>query len=187
MKSALFTATIFVLFYFPAVVNTPAQRAEQKFSLVKIERFDWYAESEIPEPQRIKSYYPNKFPRGESANFPAENPSSPKTSEQFIYRVSVRNLSEKIIASVVWRYEFVNPLTGETAASLEFESRARIKPGRRKTLYAESSLLPTSVVDVKLLLLNKDQPFLESVTIKSLAFEDSPKRNGLNQTKKAGY
>jgi hypothetical protein len=148
-------------------------------SKVKIESFDWYATSDVPGSPKIRNYYRRGgLPEGESANFPpAENSSRAKEPEKFIYRIRIRNLSDKEIASIVWRYEFFNPLTKELAASLEFESRVRVKPRRRKTLYGESFSPPAQTIDISLLLLNKKQPFLESINVKSVTFKESAKKN----------
>ena len=116
-----------------AVAALFAQRPERQdrrilLSQVKVESFDWYSTSEIAEPRLIKNYYRRGLPEGESANFPNENSSRQKDPEKFIYRIRLRNRSDKEIVSVVWHYEFVNPLTKERTATLEFESRERIKP-----------------------------------------------------------
>lgn len=158
MKSIIFNLTVLMPCFLCAVFNIFAQQAEpdwQTLSQVKIEYFHWYSEREAAEPLAIKNYYRRGcLPIGESANFPIENSARQKEPEKFIYRIKIRNLSEKEIVSVVWRYESFNPLTKELAASLEFKSRVRIEPHRRKTVYGESFSPPTQTIDVNLLLLN---------------------------------
>lgn len=179
MRRTFFNSTVLTLCYSLVVFTGNAQQTEQDrqtSSPVMIESFDWYATRDAPEPT-IKYSYRRGLPEGESANFPSQNSSPAGKPEQFIYRLRIRNLSEREIISVAWRYEFFDPLTKELMARLEFESRARIRPRRRKTLYAVSVSPPTKTIDVRLLLLHKKQPYLESATIRTLVFGEASKKN----------
>lgn len=151
----------------------------QILSQIEIEHFDCYLQQETAEPQAIKNYYRRGVPQGEISNLPSQNFSRQNESKKFIYRIRIRNLGDKEIASVIWRYEFFNPLTKETAKSLEFESRVRIKPGKRKTIYVESFSPPTQTIDVNLLFLNEKQPFLESTSVKSVVFKELSEKQRL--------
>ena len=180
MKLTILNLTVMLLCFSLPVIDIGAQPPEAErpvSSQVKIESFDWYAERDVGDLVRLKNYYRQGLPEGRSANFPAEDSSRRKDSEKFIYRLRISNLSANEIVAVVWRYEFVNPLTGEPAASLEFESRVRIKPSQRKTIYAESFLPPVPVVDVNWLLLDKKNPFLESAAVQSVVFKEITVKN----------
>lgn len=179
MRRILFSSTILIIGCCLATINISAQQAEPERQIpaqIKIERFDWYAEREAAELTAMRNYYRRGLPEGKTSNFPTENSPPQKDSEKFIYRISIRNLSKKTVEAIVWRYKFFNPLTKELAASLEFESRARIKPNKQKTIYAESFSPPVQIIDANLLLLNKNQPFLESATVKSLVFAEVSKK-----------
>jgi hypothetical protein len=173
MKGILSISAILTICFCAAVIDISAQRTEserQISSQIKIEDFAWYLESRGGETPIPKSYYGRNLPEGKSANIPTDNSLPSAKTENFIYRVRIRNLSDREISLVVWRYQFFNSITGELAASLEFESRARIKPNKRKTLYAETLSPPAQVVDARLLLLSPKQPFKESVRVESLVF-----------------
>ena len=173
MKRILSGSAILTICFWAAAIDISAQQTEparQISSQIKIESFDWFLQSDAGKTRALKNYYGRNLPEGKSANIPTDNSSTTGKAEKFIYRIRIRNLSDKEISSVVWRYQFFNPITGELVASLEFESRARIKPNRRKTLYAETLSPPARAVDVRLLLLNPKQPFKESAAVESLAF-----------------
>ncbi|HLM00934.1 MAG TPA: hypothetical protein VK400_07740 [Pyrinomonadaceae bacterium] len=183
MKKTSLNFTILMLCWLLSVVNISAQQSEldarQNLSQIKIEHFDWYLQPETAEPKAFKNYYRRGAPQGETTNFPSENSSAQNESEKFIYRIRIRNLSDKEITSIVWRYEFFDPLTKKAAQSLEFESRVRIKPGKRKTIYVESFSPPAQTINVNLLFLNAKQPFLESTAVKSVVFKEISERQRL--------
>lgn len=183
MRRILSSSTILIIGCWLATINIFAQPSEPEKQIsaqIKIEFFDWYAEREAAEPTAMRNYYRRGLPEGKTSNLPAENSAPPKDSEKFIYRLRLRNLTEKTIEAVVWRYEFFNPLTKKLAASLKFISRARIKPHRRKTLSIESFSPPAQTVDVNLLLLNKEQPFLESANVTSAVFAERLRKSRKN-------
>jgi hypothetical protein len=173
MKRILSRWAILTICLWAAVIDISAQQtgpAQRISSQIKIESFDWYLQSDGGKTRTLKNYYGRNLPEGKSANIPTDNSSPTGKAEKFIYRIRIRNLSDKEISSVVWRYQFFNPITGELVASLEFESRARIKPNKRKMLDAETVSPPARVVDARLLRLNPKQPFKESAAVESLAF-----------------
>ncbi|HEX8734508.1 MAG TPA: hypothetical protein VF721_04245 [Pyrinomonadaceae bacterium] len=182
MKIILLNFTVLMLCCLLSAISISAQQSErnerQILSQIEIEHFDCYLQRETAEPQMIKNYYKRGAAQGEISNLPSENFSRQNESQKFIYRIRIRNLSDKEIASVSWRYEFFNPLTKETTESLEFESRVRIKPGKRKTIYVES-FSPPQTVDVNLLFLNEKQPFLESTSVKSVVFKEIAEKQKL--------
>jgi hypothetical protein len=173
---------LFILCLLSAVSVSAQQIGQnQKISAqIKIESFDWYAESEILNPPELRNHCRDCSP---VARFKLQTENLPPPSENFIYRIRVRNLSRQTIETIVWAYDFFNPLTKERMASHEFVSRERIKPRKRKTLYAVSSAPPTPIVDANLLAAN--EPYLESATIKSLIFSVKINKTGrLRQKKK---
>ena len=175
MSRRIFSLSILLLSYLLLETEISAQKSapdEQILSPVTIEFFVWYAENKAAEP-KIANFFRRNLPEGESKNFPPSDSSRKKEPGKIIYRLILRNLSDKEITMVVWRYEFFNPTTRETAASIEFQSPVRIKPNKRKTIYADSVMLPAQTIDVSLFLLNKEQPFLESVSVKSLVFKEN--------------
>ena len=183
MKITLLNFTVLMLCCLLSVISISAQQSgrgeRQILSQIEIKHFDWYLQQEAAEPQATKNYYRRGVPQGETSNVPSENSLRQNESKKFIYRIRIRNLSDKEIASVVWRYEFFNPLTREPMKSLEFESRVRIKPGKQKTIYVESFSPPTQTIDVNLLYLNEKQPFLESTSIKSVVFKEISEKQRL--------
>jgi hypothetical protein len=187
MNRILSGSAILMVSFCAVVIDISAQTASRERPLsshVKIESFDWYSQSEVGAPRLFKNFYGRSQPEGKSANFPTEHSAPDGKAEKFVYRVRVRNLSDREISSVAWRYQFFNPLTGELTTDFEFESRTRIKPNRRKTLYGETFSPPAQVVAVRLLLLNPKQPFKESVTVESLVFAATvDKRNNKRKRK----
>lgn len=100
-----------------------------------------------------------------------EKPQTEKKGiETFTYRIDIENRTGKEIVTVDWQVDFIHPLTGEVVATHEFISRERISPGARKTVTAVSYSLPTTTIDIGLLIRNKNRPYLELAKIRSITF-----------------
>jgi len=168
---------------FPALflclsLSTLTGLGQQVSDLIKVENFAWYYERQADKPNKIRRY-PFGLPEGKSMNFPDPDESRQKSTDKFIYRIRVLNLSDREIGDLEWRYDFVNPLTKEIAASHRFWSPIRIKPKRRKMVSAEGSSPPTTTVPAGLFRLNKDHPYLETATVISLTLREKGSRPGV--------
>jgi hypothetical protein len=175
MSTRILNSIVLVFGLIVHVINAEAQSSEAKAtaSAIEIESFSWYPKLPEPEMRIVRDGYNRGLPEGNSTNAPSStNSSQGPDIPRFVYWIKIRNVGDQDIISVVWRYEFFDPLTKTLAARHEFESRSRIRPNKKKTLYAESGSPPTSTINIGLLSLNKDQPFQESATVRSLMLNE---------------
>ena len=94
--------------------------------------------------------------------------------QKFIYWIKVRNLGDRLIRSLAWKYEFLS--RDSVIDSLEFTSVASIKPLKSRTIYAEMFSPPARTLDVGLLYLNAVQPFRALAAIRSVVYDDISKK-----------
>ena len=182
MLDSLFRSAVLTIFSL-SVLNTGAQqrvKVEQAPPEIKVESFDWYLKPLTVEPRVPDERYYHGSPDGESANrFPRRAEKTDVDGPRFVYTIRVRNVGDRAIVLVVWRYDFFDPLTHALSTRHEFETRTHIKPGKRKTLYAESGSPPTPVVEVRSLLLDERQPPTETASVASVTFDQRPQDHEL--------
>lgn len=163
--------------------NVSAQQSfkQETSADIEIRSADWFSEDEVPN-SPMRPLYCRVCP------FQGENPirnkkTGPLGVKRFIYRLELRNYGNKEIVSVIWQYNFLDPLTGKVQGKHKFTSRDRIKSGTRKTLSAKSCTPPTRTIDVKLLLRNKKNPYLEVIRVESVIYSDGSRKTNMKNSK----
>lgn len=122
---------ILVLCAFQHVVAQAHEPKAGDLSKLKVEKFDWFAASELPD-GGIRKRYPFSIPESKTDDSPPAAAPDKTQIEKFIYRISIRNTGNKEISYLKWVYEFSDPNNGKPLAGYEFESEVLIKPGKGK-------------------------------------------------------
>lgn len=175
MKDLKFIAFLFIILL--SMIETPAKEAVLKKSVIEVEiknfscfpGMDWHFQNKWEKSLRGKR---NGDTVGFSESTAQYSEILGKQKAGFIFQLTVRNISDKTVAGIVWEYNFSNPITGEFLGKHIFNSLERIKPHRQKELYFFSEKPPTNVISVDLLLRNPRKPYLEEVVITSIQFEN---------------
>ena len=109
---------------------------------------------------------------GTLSNNPNSNPGRnrrrlARVIEGFAYKATLKNLSERTIALVVWDYTFTGS-EGKDETHHVFYSRIKIKPGEKKEVMKHAQAPPTRTVSAS----SADGPMKEEVRIKYIEYED---------------
>jgi hypothetical protein len=72
----------------------------------------------------------------------------PQSRYVFVYKVTVKNLSDKTIKSIDWDYVFTDKSTAEELGRREFTSEEKIGPGKSKELVVTISKPPTATISL---------------------------------------
>ena len=110
-----------------------------------------------------------------------------KTMDGYLYRIKVKNESQKIAEIVFWEYRFVDPSNPQLIARRQFLCGVSMPAGKGKDLEGFSLSGPSDVVDVKTL---GENTFKEDVLINRVEYSDGSiwQRKGWNLAEvKASY
>lgn len=90
----------------------------------------------------------------------------------FLYRTSVKNLSEKTIKEIDWDYIFLDSVTGEELGRREFTSVENIAPGKTKELSFSLGKPPAQRISVYSLDKKERDGLVEKIVIGRIQYSD---------------
>ncbi len=100
-------------------------------------------------------------------------PQVPRIITEYLYKITVKNISAKAITQVNWDYIFTDPTTGKEVDRHHFQSRMKIPAHYKLTLSAFSASPPTKTVTVGALSSkDRERPFTEQVAITCVRYKD---------------
>jgi len=95
-------------------------------------------------------------------------------SENYIYRVKLRNNGNKVITALAWDYVFVDPETSVELDRHSFFSETKLSPGKTTSLIAVSLRPPSRVIPARMLHQNgRPETYAERVEIKNVYIDSS--------------
>jgi hypothetical protein len=109
-----------------------------------------------PQPQ------PPPLPAGD-----ARGGNSQRARDGYEYRVRVRNTGAGVVTLVGWDYVFLDADGAREIARHHFESRAKIKPGKEKSLTVFTASPPTHILDASA----PSRRFVERIIITRVEYE----------------
>ena len=119
-------------------------------------------------PHLVDAPTPDAFERGLA---PTERQVR-KASEEFVYRLRVRNLGPKAIKGIWWDYVSFDPETNKELARRSFYNDTKLLPNRTKTVIAVSAKPATSVITVGMLYRAGTETYRELVEIRGVKYTD---------------
>ena len=90
----------------------------------------------------------------------------------FIYKTTVKNLSDKPIKSIDWDYVFFDRATETEIGRREFTSEEKISPGKSKELIVTATRPPTQTVSVTSLNSKERDTLIERVVVVRVDYAD---------------
>lgn len=103
---------------------------------------------------------------------PRPIPPDAKDREVYVYKITVKNNSEKRIKAVDWEFQFLHPETQEVLGSRRITTWVKISPGKTKVLKAQLTEQPTHIVWADQLGKKYNDQFKEQVIIHRIAYAD---------------
>jgi hypothetical protein len=97
---------------------------------------------------------------------------SPRARYGFIYKVSVRNNSDKVIKTIDWDYVFIDRNAQMEIGRRQFGSSQKISPGKTKDLQFFITTPPTKTISVTSLRQDERKSLDESVVVVRVEYED---------------
>ncbi|PYS73069.1 MAG: hypothetical protein DMF69_05925 [Acidobacteria bacterium] len=90
----------------------------------------------------------------------------------FMYKTTIRNLSEKTILSVDWDYVFLDKMDNTELNRHQFTSDEKIGPGKAKELVVNLRRPPTQTISVTSLNKNEAESVLGQVVVMRVQYSD---------------
>jgi len=90
----------------------------------------------------------------------------------YIYRIKVRNNSDKTITRLYWEYQFIDPDTHELMGTRKIFSDLKLRPGKTHEIKAYSRTQPARIVNVNKLDRKYKDQFSERVIIHRIHYND---------------
>jgi hypothetical protein len=109
--------------------------------------------------------------RADAANIAAKH-KQPPSRYVFIYKTTVKNLSDKPIKSIDWDYVFFDSTNETEIGRREFTSEERISPGKSKELTVRITKPPTQTISVTALNTGERKSLMERVVIVRIDYAD---------------
>jgi hypothetical protein len=103
---------------------------------------------------------------------PRPIPPAPSTVPAYVYKIKVKNTGAKIIKSVDWEYQFLDPQTQEVMGYRRIKSDAKLYPGKLKVLEKRFTRQPTMLVNVNRLAKKYQDQFTERLIIHRIQYSD---------------
>jgi len=100
----------------------------------------------------------------------ARPPAPPRYT--FLYKVSVKNTSEKPIKEIDWDYIFLDAVTGDELGRRQFTSTQSIAPGKNKELSFMLGKPPIQRISIYALDKNERQGIVEKILIVRVQYSD---------------
>ncbi len=109
--------------------------------------------------------------RADAANIAAKH-KQPPSRYVFIYKTTVKNLSDKPIKSIDWDYVFFDSSNETEIGRREFTSEEKISPGKSKELTVRITKPPTHTISVTALNTGERKSLTERVVIVRIDYAD---------------
>jgi hypothetical protein len=109
--------------------------------------------------------------RADAANIAAKH-KQPPSRYVFIYKTTVKNLSDKPIKSIDWDYVFFDSSNETELGRREFTSDEKISPGKSKELTVRITKPPTHTISVTALNTGERKSLTERVVIVRIDYAD---------------
>jgi hypothetical protein len=109
--------------------------------------------------------------RADAANIAAKH-QQPSSRYVFVYRTTVKNLSDKAIKSIDWDYVFFDRETETELGRREFTSEEKISPGKAKELTVTITKPPTQTISLTALNTGERKSLSERVVIMRIDYAD---------------
>ena len=109
--------------------------------------------------------------KADAANIAAKHKDT-RSRYVFVYKTTVKNLSDKPIKSIDWDYVFFDRETESEIGRREFTSEEKISPGKSKELTVTITRPPTQTVSVTALNTKERDALIERVIIVRIDYAD---------------
>jgi hypothetical protein len=109
--------------------------------------------------------------RADAANIAAKHRQAP-SRYVFVYKTTVKNLSDKAIKSIDWDYVFFDRETETELGRREFTSEEKISPGKAKELTVTITKPPTQTISLTALNTGERKSLVERVVIMRIDYAD---------------
>ena len=109
--------------------------------------------------------------RADAANIAAKHKDTP-SRYVFIYKTTVKNLSDKPIKSIDWDYVFLDRATQTEIGRREFTSEEKISPGKSKELTVTITKPPTQTISLTALNSGERNTLIEQVIVVRIDYAD---------------
>lgn len=109
--------------------------------------------------------------RADAANIAAKH-KQPPSRYVFVYKTTVKNLSDKPIKSIDWDYVFLEPGTETEIGRREFTSEEKISPGKSKELTVTITKPPTQTISLTALNTGERKSLMERVIVVRIDYAD---------------
>jgi hypothetical protein len=109
--------------------------------------------------------------RADAANIAAKHRQAP-SRYVFVYKTTVKNLSDKAIKSIDWDYVFFDRETETELGRREFTSEEKISPGKAKELTVTITKPPTQTISLTALNSGERKSLVERVVIMRIDYAD---------------
>src|SRR6185503_17982821 len=109
--------------------------------------------------------------RADAANIAAKH-KQPPSRYVFIYKTTVKNLSDKPIKSIDWDYVFLDRTNEMEIGRREFTSEEKISPGKSKELVVTITKPPTQTISVTALNTSERKTLSERVSVVRIDYAD---------------
>jgi len=109
--------------------------------------------------------------RADAANIAAKHKDT-RSRYVFVYKTTVRNLSDKPIKAIDWDYIFLDRGTETEIGRQQFTSEEKISPGKAKELSVVISKPPTKTISLTALNNNERDTLTERVVVVRINYSD---------------
>jgi hypothetical protein len=109
--------------------------------------------------------------KADAANIAAKHKET-RSRYVFVYKTTVKNLSDKPIKSIDWDYVFFDRATESEVGRREFTSEEKIFPGKSKELIVTITKPPTQTVSVTSLNTKERDALIERVMVVRIDYAD---------------
>ncbi|HZN08147.1 MAG TPA: hypothetical protein VFB65_15235 [Pyrinomonadaceae bacterium] len=109
--------------------------------------------------------------KADAANIAAKHKDT-RSRYVFVYKTTVKNLSDKPIKSIDWDYVFFDRETESEIGRREFTSEEKISPGKSKELTVTITRPPTQTVSVTALNTKERDSLIERVIVVRIDYAD---------------
>ena len=109
--------------------------------------------------------------KADAANIAAKHKQTP-SRYVFIYKTTIKNLSDKPIKSIDWDYVFLDRATETEIGRREFTSEEKISPGKAKELTVTITKPPTQTISVTALNTSERKSLMERVIVVRIDYAD---------------
>ncbi|HET8783689.1 MAG TPA: hypothetical protein VFM63_14850 [Pyrinomonadaceae bacterium] len=109
--------------------------------------------------------------KADAANIAAKHKQAP-SRYVFVYKTTIKNLSDKPIKSIDWDYRFFDRATEEELGRREFTSEEKISPGKSKELIVTITKPPTQTISLSALNTKERDALIERVVVMRIDYAD---------------